>query len=241
MQLDERATIHAALGDRHRLAVVEELMLSDRTFQELAEVAGLPGNLLAHHLGVLESAGLIRRGRSEGDGRRRYISLQHERLLGLASFPLTAPDSVLFVCTHNSARSQFAAALWSQRTGLRAESAGTHPAPQVHPRAVRAAAAFGLDLALAVPKGYGAVVEAPDLVVSVCDRAHDAGLPFDAPSMHWSIPDPVRTGTLATFRSAFAAIAERVERLAAAGGSLSERTSHGAPPLTIPATDGGMS
>jgi ArsR family transcriptional regulator, arsenate/arsenite/antimonite-responsive transcriptional repressor / arsenate reductase (thioredoxin) len=214
MDLDERARIHAALGDRHRLAMVDALRLGDRTFQELAEGVGLRGNLAAHHLDVLEAAGLIERRISEGDHRRRYIRLRHERLGELALEPPLAPAFLLFVCTHNSARSQFAAALWQQRTGLAADSAGTEPAARVHPGAVDAAREYGLDLHDAIPKRYEAVGRSPDLVVSVCDRAHEAGLPFTAPSAHWSIPDPVAAGTSGAFRSAFASIAERIDQLA---------------------------
>jgi protein-tyrosine-phosphatase len=101
---------------------------------------------------------------------------------------VVAPASILFVCTHNSARSQFAAALWRQRTGLVADIAGTRPAPAVHPRAVRAAADFGLELTPVAPKGYAAVTNKPDLVVSVCDRARESGLPFAAPSLHAGKP-----------------------------------------------------
>jgi ArsR family transcriptional regulator, arsenate/arsenite/antimonite-responsive transcriptional repressor / arsenate reductase (thioredoxin) len=216
VQVIERAAVHAALGDRLRLAVVDELMLSDRTFAELGQLTGLPGNLLSHHLGVLEAAGLIHRRESDGDRRRRYVALRHDRLVGLATVPVIGARSVLFVCTHNSARSQFAAALWHERTGLAADSAGTRPADEVHPRAVRVAAARGLDLSAAVPKGYGAIDHDPDLVVSVCDRAREAGASFDAPSLHWSIPDPVRSRTPSAFASAFDAIAERIDRLAAA-------------------------
>jgi protein-tyrosine-phosphatase len=125
---------------------------------------------------------------------------------------------VLFVCTHNSARSQFAAARWRQRTGLLADSAGTEPAASVHPRAVSAARAFGLDLSTASPKAYEAIGEAPDLVISVCDRAHEAGPPFGADSYHWSIPDPVRDGRLSAFRDAFSAIAERIDQVAVSFG-----------------------
>ena len=214
MDLTNRAWVHAALGDPVRLLMVDELRQSDRTFQELANAVGLPGNAAAHHLAVLESAGLIERHVSEGDRRRRYIVLRRERLDGLVAAPSMAPSTVLFVCTHNSARSQFAAALWRARTDGLADSAGTDPAERVHPRAVRAAAALGLDLAGGIPKGYDAVELVPDLVVSVCDRAREAGVPFDAPSLHWSIPDPVRDGSAPAFRSAFAAIANRIERLA---------------------------
>jgi protein-tyrosine-phosphatase len=215
MDVFERARIHAALGDPARLRIVDALSLSDRTFQQLATVAGLPGNAAAHHLDVLAAAGLIERHPSEGDHRRRYISLRHDGLEGPLVRPVLRPQVVLFVCTHNSARSQFAAALWQARTGGAADSAGAQPADGVHPKAVRAAAEVGIDLTAARPKGYEAVTEAPDLVVSVCDRAWEAGLPYEAPALHWSVPDPVRPGTLDAFRTAFADLGGRVDRLAA--------------------------
>ncbi len=216
MNLSERAQVYAALGDRCRLAMVDALQFSDRTFIELADLVELPGNAAAHHLAVLEAAGLIERRVSDGDHRRRYISLRHGRLAGLAAVPLLRPSVILFICTHNSARSQFAAALWRARTGGAAESAGTDPATRVHPLAVQAAGAFGLHLAGAVPRGYDAVSVQPDLVVSVCDRAREAGLPFAAPSLHWSVPDPVAAGTADAFNLAFADLSQRLDRLAAA-------------------------
>ena len=216
MDIDERARTHAALGDPWRLKMVEELRLSDRTFHELAATVGLPGNAAAHHLGVLEQAGLIERRVSEGDRRRRYVSLHHERLDELFAPLAVAPGQILFVCTHNSARSQFAAALWHELTGNLADSAGSEPSSRAHPVAVTAAAEFGVDLSGARPKGYDAVSRTPDLVVSVCDRAREAGWPFDAPSIHWSVPDPVRAGTAGAFRTAFADLAVRVGRLSAA-------------------------
>ncbi len=158
MNLDDRVRVHAALGDPHRLQIVDGLAASDRTFQELATLVGLPGNAAAHHLQVLETAGLIERRVSEGDRRRRYITLRRERLAeAVPSLDLATP-AVLFVCTHNSARSQFAAALWRQRTGGFADSAGTDPAGRVHPDAIRVAAELGVDLRDAEPKGYDAVV-----------------------------------------------------------------------------------
>jgi protein-tyrosine-phosphatase len=196
--------------------MVDALLAGDLTFQQLAEAAGLPGNLAAHHLGVLESAGLIERHVSEGDRRHRYVSLRWDRLDGLVRVPPSPTGRVLFVCTHNSARSLFAAALWNRRTGGEADSAGTEPAQRVHPRAVEAAAEFGLEIAGVIPKGFAAVARPPDLVVSVCDRAHESGVPFAAPSLHWSVPDPVLAGNLPAFRSAFGRLAERVDRLAAA-------------------------
>jgi protein-tyrosine-phosphatase len=201
--------------------MVDALWVSDRTFQELAEAVALPGNLAAHHLAVLESAGLIERHRSEGDHRRRYISLRRDRLDGLIPSTAVAPGVVVFVCTRNSARSQFAAALWRQRTGSATDSAGTDPAERIDPRAVRVAAEYGLEIAGKTPKGYADLDRRPDLVVSVCDRARESGLQLGAPSIHWSIPDPVPVGTLDSFRGAFAAIAARIDRLSGSSASQS--------------------
>ena len=80
MNVIERAGMHAALGEPVRLAMVDDLAVSDRAPVELAERHGLASNLLAHHLDVLEQAGLIERSRSSGDGRRRYVRLRHEVL-----------------------------------------------------------------------------------------------------------------------------------------------------------------
>lgn len=214
MDLNERARVHAALGDPIRLGIVAELESGDRTFQELAESAAQPGNLVAHHLGVLDEAGLIERRVSEGDRRRRYISLDPERLDGLMSTRRLVLRSVLFVCSHNSARSQYAAAAWRRRTGLGAESAGTHPANRVDPRAIQVALERGLDLAGFRPKGYEGLDPEFDLVVSVCDRAREAGPPFEVPALHWSVPDPVAGRGLTSFRTAFNDIDRRIDRLA---------------------------
>lgn len=186
-----RSRLHAALADPTRLGIVDELSVSDRAPGELASRLGLAGNLLAHHLDVLEEVGLIVRFESSGDRRRRYVRLDRRPLesLGLPTVP--PPASMLFVCTHNSARSQLAAAMWSERVGTEAASAGTHPAECVHPGAVAAAARIGLDLSRATPRLLAPAQ--PDVqVVTVCDRAHEELDP--GPSWwHWSIPDPVVT------------------------------------------------
>jgi protein-tyrosine-phosphatase/DNA-binding transcriptional ArsR family regulator len=213
MDLDSRATSHAALGDPRRLRLVDLLALGDRTVAELATAVDLPGNLLAHHLDVLEEAGLIRRQISEGDHRRRYIALEWEGLPATPTPTIGQTDSIAFICTHNSARSPFAAALWSDLTGSAAISAGSHPGPRVHPKAVRVATEFGIDLSAATPGGYDRVDPLPDLVVSVCDRARESGMPRGRFNLHWSVADPVAVATLDAFRTAFSDIAHRVERL----------------------------
>lgn len=211
-----RAKIHHALSDPHRLAIVDHLALSDRTPKELAAHAGLPMNLLAFHLKVLEAAEVIRRSRSAGDGRRRYVTLRVEALEALhAPAPAPAAERVLFVCSHNAARSQLAAALWRGRTGREAQSAGSAPAARVHPLAVAVAGSRGVDLSRAVPQGFEAVTVPPDLVVTVCDRALERGIPFpDVEHLHWSIDDPIADGRPAAFARAYDHVADRIERLA---------------------------
>ena len=215
MNLAVRVRVHAALADPHRLATVDALALGDRTPHELGALVDAPTNLLAHHLTVLEEAGLTERRVSAGDRRRRYVVLLPDRLPELLPIPVMPTGMVLFVCTNNSARSQFAAALWRRLSEGAADSAGQDPAPRVHPRAVRAARRMGITLGAEAPKDYAAVAEPPALVVSVCDRAWEAGIPFDAPTLHWSVPDPVADGRADAFASAFAEISHRVERLAA--------------------------
>ena len=79
----------------------------------------MPSNLLAHHLHVLEQAGIITRRRSEGDRRRTYLQLIPGALDSLAPPTARAALRVLFVCTANSARSHLAAALWRQASTSR--------------------------------------------------------------------------------------------------------------------------
>jgi protein-tyrosine-phosphatase/DNA-binding transcriptional ArsR family regulator len=213
MSLEKRATIHAALGDPRRLSIVDQLALSDRTVAELSELVEMRTNLLAHHLDILESASLIERNVSEGDHRRKYVSLCWDSLPSTPKVWAEPAATVAFVCTHNSARSQFAAALWQQITGRPAISAGSQPAKAVHPMAIKAASGMGVDLSRAVPGGYERIVAPPDLVVSVCDRVRESELPPGRNLIHWSVADPVQGGTLQSFRNSFAAIASRLERL----------------------------
>jgi len=213
MNVEARARLHRALGDEIRLRIVDELALSDRTPAELGVGLDVPSNLLAHHLGVLEGAGLLVRRISEGDHRKRYLSLRSDLLPSLDLAGGIEARSVLLVCTNNSARSQFAEAVLRMRAELTVQSAGTHPAPVVHPKAVSAAVEMGFDIAGSHPKGYDDVKGKPDLVISVCDRAREAPLPFQARGLHWSIPDPVIGGGIGDFRAAFAMINDRVDLL----------------------------
>lgn len=212
LDLRRRARVHAALGEPTRLEIVDLLSGSDRSVTELADRCGLAGNLLAHHLDVLEAAGVVERVVSAGDRRRRYVRLRPGAPSPDAAFRVPAGSRVLFVCTHNSARSQLAAALWERRTGRRARSAGTHPASRVHPGAVAAARRAGLDLAGARPRSLTDRDVTGSLIVTVCDLAHEELEP--EPSwLHWSVPDPVSEGTRRAFDRALDEIRGRIEKV----------------------------
>lgn len=213
--LRERAARHAALGDPGRLAIVDELVCSDRSPTELARRLGLQSNLLAHHLDVLEGVGLITRTVSAGDRRRRYVRLATGALPFIDHRRQPAPESVVFVCTANAARSQLAAALWTARTGRPAASAGTHPAARVHRGAVAAARRAGLSLGGAIPRTVRPT-EFDDgaQVITVCDRAHES-LPVDDSWWHWSIPDPVPHGEAAAFDRVVSELGSRISAVAA--------------------------
>jgi protein-tyrosine-phosphatase/DNA-binding transcriptional ArsR family regulator len=211
-ELGLRAMRHAALGDPVRLAIVDELTVSDRAPVELRRRFGLESNLLAHHLDVLEEVGLIVRSRSSGDGRRRYVHLVRSSLAGLVPGARVAPRPALFVCTRNSARSQLAAALWRSITGAPGESAGTHPADRIHPGATAAARRARLDLGAGAPRRLSDVADPPEMVVTVCDQAHEE---LGAPDgwLHWSIPDPVPDGSRRAFDATLAELRERIGSL----------------------------
>jgi protein-tyrosine-phosphatase len=172
----------------------------------------MPSNLLAHHLHTLEQAGIITRRRSEGDRRRTYLQLIPGALDALALPTARAALRVLFVCTANSARSHLAAALWRQASSVPAVSAGTHPAETIDPGAIAAARRHSLPLPRLRPRHISDVRHDGDLVITVCDLAHEALA--DAAAVHWSIPDPVPAGDAGSFDAALAQLADRVGRLA---------------------------
>ena len=194
--------------------MVDALAVGDRSPGELGSQLGLPSNLLAHHLRLLEQVGLIDRARSEADRRRTYVRLVPSALPGTVVSGLTA-RRVVFVCTHNSARSQLASALWAERSTLPVASAGTRPAQRVHRRAVAVARRHGLTLDGAKTADVADLLRPDDLVVAVCDSAYEE-LGADAARLHWSVPDPVRVDTAAAFERAYEEIEKRVDRLVGA-------------------------
>jgi protein-tyrosine-phosphatase/DNA-binding HxlR family transcriptional regulator len=207
-----RATVHAALADPARLQITDTLSAGDSSPSELAAMLAMPSNLLAHHLHVLEQAGLITRRRSDGDRRRTYLQLVPGALEALTRPAARTARRVLFVCTANSARSHLAAALWRRASNLPAASAGTHPAARIEPGAIAAARRHRLPMRRLRPRHIGDVKRDGDLVITVCDMAHEE-LGRQA-AVHWSVRDPVPAGDPASFDAALAEIRHRVERLA---------------------------
>jgi protein-tyrosine-phosphatase len=158
---------------------------------------------------------VVTRARSEADHRRIYVRLVPATLTALVPAALLRAARVVFVCTHNSARSQLAAALWTQRSRVPAASAGTHPHPRIHRRAVATARRHGLALDTTRTAQVREVVAPDDLVVVVCDNAYEE-LGHHTSHLHWSVPDPAHPDTDQAFELAFNDLQARVERLAAA-------------------------
>lgn len=213
--LRRRAAVHAALGDPIRLELVDLLQLGDLSPQWAARRLGISPSLLSHHLRTLREAGVIEATRSRGDGRRQYLTLAADVVDDLAVHPNVAARRVLFVCSANSARSQLAEAMWRQASPIEVASAGSDPAVRVHPLALQVAGGRGLAVAEAAPRGYEDVADLPDLVVSVCDVANEADLPFTPRHrLHWSLPDPADVGTVEAFEDVADQLARRIARLA---------------------------
>jgi arsenate reductase (thioredoxin) len=128
---------------------------------------------------------------------------------------------VLFLCTHNSARSQMAEGLLRHLSGGRVAvfSAGTE-ATRVRPLAIRVMAEAGIAIASQESKTLQRYLGEPfDAVITVCDDANEACpfFPGARERLHWSFPDPsTATGTdeaqLAVYRATRDAIRERIER-----------------------------
>src|SRR5215212_9884330 len=130
------------------------------------------------------------------------------------------PFRVLFLCTHNSARSQMAEGLLRQLGKGRFEvfSAGTE-ATHVRPLAIKAMADLGIDISGQRSKVLTEYLGEPfDYVITVCDQANESCPVFPGAKnrLHWSFPDPSRaSGTveeqLAVYRKVRDAIDDRIK------------------------------
>lgn len=141
---------------------------------------------------------------------------------------------VLFLCTHNSARSQMAEGLLRALADDRfeAESAGTE-ATRVHLLAIRAMAEVGIDLSRHSSKTVDALLAEPsaepwDYVITVCDSANARCpvFPGQTTRLHWSFDDPSSAegsdeARLAVFRRVRDEIRARIESWLIAGAATS--------------------
>lgn len=204
------------LAHEVRWALLAALAESDRRVQELVAQLQRPQNLLSYHLRLLREGGIVQERRSSADGRDVYYSLDlaHLRHLyqesGQALHPaLTCaqpdmpqkkategerPLRILFLCTHNSARSQLAEAILRAQGGSRVEvfSAGNEPSA-VHPLAIRAAQALNLDISSQRAKHMDEFAgQQFDAVITVCDKVREVCpvFPGDPQQIHWSFTDP---------------------------------------------------
>lgn len=229
-----------ALADETRVAIVRLLALTDLRVGEIVAYLQAPQNAVSYHLRQLREIGLLRDQRSSWDGRDIYYRVDLDRLhtlyqvaasslhpamaLAEGSPPPSTDDRplrVLFLCTHNSARSQIAEAILRQlgRDRVEVYSAGSEPAP-IHP------------LTLAILRGHG-IDPSPhrsksleqfrgqqfDYIITVCDRVREVCpvFPGDPKRTHWSTPDPLlvedEAARRAVFETVFRELQTRIQYL----------------------------
>jgi len=133
---------------------------------------------------------------------------------------------VLFVCTHNSARSQMAEALLRFHAGDRFEgfSAGTEVSA-VRPEAITVMAELGIDISSQASKSVDRFLGQPfEWVITICDHAWQTCPVFPGAENdgHWSFDDPAEAGgtdaeRLAVFRRVRDEINARVKMFVLAG------------------------
>ncbi|HTH70787.1 MAG TPA: arsenate reductase ArsC [Candidatus Saccharimonadales bacterium] len=136
------------------------------------------------------------------------------------------PQRVLFLCTHNSARSQMAEGLLRSLGGDRfeAHSAGTQ-ATRVRPLAIQAMAEVGIDISTQASKTLDPYVDQRfDHVITVCDDANESCpiFPNTLHRLHWSLPDPSKatgsqTEQLAVYRKVRDDLRARIQEELLAG------------------------
>lgn len=117
--------------------------------------------------------------------------------------------NILFLCTGNSCRSILAEATFNALApaGMRAMSAGSHPAGFVHPRSLALLQRKGISTAGYFSKSWDDLPHTPDIVITVCGNAAGETCPaYLAPAVraHWGVEDPAHaTGTEAEIDAAF--------------------------------------
>jgi ArsR family transcriptional regulator, arsenate/arsenite/antimonite-responsive transcriptional repressor / arsenate reductase (thioredoxin) len=200
-----------------RWRLLQLLTRSDYSGQELVRLLSQPQNLVSYHLRLLAEHHLVKERRSNADERSIYYSLdlatlrtlyfgagdalhpllatsKTEELLVRETVARLAPLRVLFLCTHNSARSQMAEGILRHFGGGRIEvmSAGSHPTA-IYPLAIQACATLGIDIHQQRSKHLDELRDHSfDYIITVCDRVREScpTFPGDPERLHWSFLDP---------------------------------------------------
>jgi len=205
-----------SLADDTRLAIVRTLALTDLRAGEVAERVGGPQNTVSYHLKRLRSLGLVCDRRSTWDARDIYYSLDLQRLqalylaAGASLHPSMGPVDdattnrtgdeaaqplrILFLCTHNSARSQLAEAFARKLGGdsVEAYSAGS-VVSELHPLTIKLLDEAGIGSAGLYSKTMDRFLRWEfDYIITTCDQANERCpvFPGDPKRIHWSLPDP---------------------------------------------------
>jgi protein-tyrosine-phosphatase/DNA-binding transcriptional ArsR family regulator len=229
MESTEAATIFAALSQETRIDLMR-LLLSESPnglpASDIASRLGIPASTLSFHLAALERAGLThstRHGRqivhaARITGVRQVLGFLTETCCGgrpelcrdlarlLPSLPeehqgMTPAFNVLFLCTHNAARSIMAEAILRKCGGDRfhAYSAGSDPVAKPNPEVIKKLRAFGHDTASLRSKSWneftGPTAPRMDFVITLCDTLREHTCPeFDKLTVTsaWPLPDPAK-------------------------------------------------
>lgn len=201
------------LANDVRWGVLQALSASDYQVNELVARVQQPANLVSYHLKKMRDDGLVTTRRSEADGRDIYYSLDitrlrqlyleaghalHPAIMQVSSGLHTAqlvPQRVLFLCTHNSARSQMAEGLLRHLSAGQLEvfSAGSHPTA-IHPDAIRTMDEIGIDLRGHRSRSMDLFLDQSfDYVITVCDKSREVCPAFGGTGqqIHWGFADPV--------------------------------------------------
>jgi ArsR family transcriptional regulator, arsenate/arsenite/antimonite-responsive transcriptional repressor / arsenate reductase (thioredoxin) len=223
----------ALLAHELRWSIVRLLSQSDRRVNEFVTALDQPMNLISYHLKQLRDGGLVGTRRSEADGRDIYYSLEletlHQRYTEIShmlhpALPgnhhnAKAGDAanrkrILFVCTHNSARSQMAEALMRQAAGdfVDVHSAGSHPTV-IHVDTIRTMAKYDIDISQKRTSHVELYLnENFDYVITVCDRAREVCPRFPhGKQLHWGYADPAAVRDPAKRLEAFEKTARRLK------------------------------
>ncbi|MHC4407750.1 MAG: metalloregulator ArsR/SmtB family transcription factor [Planctomycetota bacterium] len=233
--MDSAVAALGALAHESRLGIFRLLVRDELTAGELAAQLELPASSLSFHLRALSNAGLIASTREGTSLHYRVCSDQLKELLwflgedccqGRTELSLTqriderkreATDSVLFVCSRNSARSQMAEALLRrQDPSIEVYSGGLRPAA-IHPMTLRVLKEAGVPTTELFAKDLGSLLGKVSFgtAIVVCEAANADCPPiasFAPEQLYWPFEDPVEAGTLKAFRAVRDAIAKRIRR-----------------------------